>query len=321
MRIFVTGGTGFLGKRLVQKLLSDGHTLLLFVRSEKELPVWHPRSKSQFSLLRGDVVRINRVAGKIKKFRPDAAIHLAWEGIPKSDPRFNKRNLQGSLRTIKALAMAGCKTMVVAGSCHEYGEPGKKVNERSPLHPYNALYATKVFLYEKGAKIAAKYGMRFIWTRLGFIYGPGQRRASLIPYLLDSIRKGESPMLKNPKGGNDFIYVDDVARAFAQILNKKHLGMNKIYNVGSGRLSGIFEVVQKVYQSLGLAVPKSVKRVSKPHGFFMDISKIKKEIGWKPRTSLKAGIRATIENNESIHHRLGKFRRKRARQTMPRERH
>src|SRR5258708_4792459 len=151
--------------------------------------------------------------------------------------------------------------------------------------------------------------MRLIWTRIGFIYGPGQRRASLIPCILDSIKDGKLLMLKNPEGGNDFIYVDDVARALSEILKKNNLDTNEIYNIGSGHLTSVSRVVQSVYQSLGLTVPKTVRRVVKPQGFFMDISKIKKEIGWRPRTSLKAGIRATIADNEGIHHGLGKLRR------------
>ncbi len=294
MRIFITGGTGFLGKPLVEKLSSGGHQFILLKRKEEKIPKEFLESKSRPRFITGSLENINKLLPKIKNFKPEVGIHLAWEGIPSVDLELNLKNLSGGLNCLETFAKAGVKRAFVAGSCHEYGEPGKKVSEISSLNPFNTLYAAKLALYFLGSKIAEAHGMKLIWGRIGFIYGPGQRKASLIPYLLNSIQKNEEPVLRNPNGSNDFIYVDDVASAISALIKKKDLRLNEIYNIGSGKLTGVMEIVNIIYNCLKLPLPKTMRRTKSHEGFFMDITKIKRETGWRPKISIEEGIRKTI---------------------------
>lgn len=289
MRIFITGGTGFLGKHLVQKLLQDGHTLLILIPSSNN---YLPKLK-RTSFLKGNMANINKLLPKIRNFKPEVGIHLAWEGIPNADLHLNLKNLIGGLNCIETLAKAGCKRIFMAGSCHEYGEPGIKVNEKSPLNPFNALYAAKIALYFLGSKIAEAHNVKLIWGRIGFVYGPGQRKASLIPYLLESIRNNRMPILRNPKGGNDFVYVGDVVSAISLLIKKRNLRTNEVYNISSGQLTGVIKIVKIIYNYFKLPLPKNFKEV-KLQGFFMDIGKIKRETKWRPKTNLDLGIKKTI---------------------------
>lgn len=295
MRIFITGGTGFLGKPLVKELLAGKHELLILKRKDEKTPKEFSNARIKF--IAGDLENIHKLLPKIKKFKPDVGIHLAWEGIPNADLELNLKNLNGGLSCLQTLAKADVKKVFVAGSCHEYGEPGKEVNETSPLNPFNALYAAKAALYFLGSKIAESNNMQLIWGRIGFVYGQGQRKASLIPYLLNSIQKNEKPILRNPKGGNDFIYVDDVANAIAMLIKKNNLGRNEIFNIGFGKLTGVMQIVKIIYRQAKLPVPKHLKDVKRPEGFWMDISKIKREIGWRPKISIEAGIKKIMKNN------------------------
>lgn len=295
MRIFVTGGTGFIGKPLVRKLLSEGHSLLLLVRKKEKVPIFQNSAKLKF--LRGDLEDLPKFLLKIKSFKPDAVIHLAWEGIPSADIEINLRNLQDSTIAIESLVKVGIKKIFVAGSCHEYGEPGRRVNEKFPSNPFNFLYASKAALYLLASEICKKNSVRLIWGRIGFVYGPGQRKASLIPHLLNSIQKNKEPVLRNPKGGNDFIYVDDVANAIAMLIKKNNLGANEIYNISSGKLTGVMEIVKIIYKYAKLPLPKNLNIAKKPEGFWMDISKIKREISWRPKISIETGIKKVMKNN------------------------
>lgn len=292
MRIFVTGGTGFIGKPLVRKLLSEGHALLLLVRKKEKVPIFQNSAKLKF--LRGDLEDLPKFLLKIKSFKPDAAIHLAWEGIPSTDIEINLRNLQGSTIAIESLVKAGIKKIFVAGSCHEYGEPGRRVNEKFPSNPLNFLYASKAALYLLASEICKKNSVRLIWGRIFFVYGPGQRKTSLIPYLLNSIKNKETPVFKNPKGGNDFIYLDDLIDAILRLIKNKNLGMNEVFNIGSGRLAGVGEIAEAVYKNFNLPMPSTIKKLNYSEGFWADISKIKNKIGWKPKTSIKEGIKKTV---------------------------
>ena len=152
-----------------------------------------------------------------------------------------------------------------------------------------------------GSKIAAEHNIHFVWLRPGFIYGPGQRNKALIPHIVNTLKKGEALVLRTPNGGNDFVYVDDVAEAFAVALKKYKNTGSTVFNVGSGRLTSVAEVARHVYYELRLAPPKALTKGPKNiDGFWMDIGKIKNALNWKPRTSLEEGIKKTIiyfENN------------------------
>ncbi len=311
MKIFITGGTGFLGKPLLKKLLGKGHQVLILKKDGEKISKEFLKSKSRISFLNGNLQNINKLLPKIKSFKPEVGIHLAWEGIPSADLELNLKNLNGGLNCLETLAKAGVKRIFVAGSCHEYGEPrnvhrdalrgnpGKKVSETNPLNPFNMLYAAKIALYFLGSKIAETHNVKLIWGRIGFVYGPGQRKASLIPHLLNSIQKNEEPVLKNPKGGNDFIYVDDVAGAISALIKKKNLRTNEIFNIGSGKLTGVMEIVKIIYRQAKLSVPKHLKDVKKPEGFCLGISKIKFEVGWQPKVNIDLGIKKTIGHYKS----------------------
>lgn len=292
MRIFVTGGTGFMGRHLVPRLLKDGHSLLLFSKdASARTAAVGGKLEKRVKFLKGDIGKIGRYEPKIRRFRPEVAIHLAWEGIPSADLELNIKNLLGGIAVIKTCIAAGVRSIVVAGSCHEYGEPGRGVNENAILRPYNTLYAAKSALYLLGAKIAATHNVGFIWMRPSFIYGHGQRSAALIPSLIDTLKRGGTPRIKTPSWGNDFVYVGDVADAFARMVKQyKKIG-TAVYNIGSGHRTPVLEVVRCVCRECGITPPPFARtHPKKIGGFWLDISRAQKEIGWKPRTNLKKGI-------------------------------
>lgn len=286
MRIFITGGTGFLGKHLVRELRKGGHKLVLLSRESRQ-------AVKGIAYLRGDIGDVAAWGKKLKAFKPDAAVHLAWEGIPKTDIETCTKNVTGGLACLRAFGEAGCKTVLVAGSDQEYGQTGKKKNENAPLKPHNLLFAAKVALYEMGVKIAEQYQMNFIWTRIFFVYGPGQRSKALIPYLEDSFRNGVLPEIKNPYGANDFIYIDDVVRALRMLIGRKPEHSSEIYNIGSGKLTPTAEVIRTVFAFFKRPKPSFPPKAPTQmvlKGSYADISKIKRDIGWKPKISLQSGI-------------------------------
>lgn len=291
MRIFVTGGTGFIGRALAARLQKDGHRLLLLMK-KSEPNNFRLRPSSRVTFIKGDLANINKWSRKVKRFRPEAAVHLAWEGLraPDYSTATSIKNLTHGLRLMNALAEAGCKKVLYAGSCWEYGAKLGKVNEDMGVKPMNAFSAAKNALHWLGAEIAKEKGMQFIWTRFFFVYGPGQRPGALIPSLIESMRRGVKPEIKNPRGGNDFIYVDDAVRALAMIIKKRIRFQNVTYNIGSGRLTGVQKIADEVYGRRGRA-PRKVS------GFYADISKIRREIGWKPKISMAAGIKNMIKAN------------------------
>lgn len=258
MRIFITGGTGFIGKHLVKKLKEDkNNDLFLLSKNLADIKSWKK---------------------DVEGFKPEAAVHLAWEGLPDYSAEISIKNLKYGLDLMNMLAEIGCKTVLMVGSCWEI-----------LVQPFNAFSTVKNALHWLGEEIAKENNMNFIWARLFYVYGPGQRENSLIPYLINCRKTGNKPEIKTLETKNDFIYVEDVAGAISMILEKG--SKSAVYDIGSGELTSIQHIAKIIFPDFEIKQSES----SSANGPLADISRIKEEIGWQPKTSIKQGIEKMIK--------------------------
>lgn len=289
MRIFVTGGTGFIGRPLVANLIKKGHELLILSRKS------HKSSKN-LKFVKGDLGG-NLWQSEVRRFKPDACVHLAWQDLPNYDAQTSRRNLFQSLNLYNFLAEIGCKKILTAGSCSEYGMQKGKLSEESQVRPLNAFATAKNTLNLLGTEIAREKDIKFIWTRIFFCYGPGQRETSLLPSLINYKKTGKAPKIAEPDTQLDFIFVEDIAEAITKLLENAKTSGN--YNIGSGKLTSISKIVKITGKLLGKEkeFEKLISHKSKAKwsDFYADISKIRKEIGWKPKTEIEEGIKKTIK--------------------------
>lgn len=294
MRIFITGGTGFIGKVLVKKLANTEHRLLVLSR-KKSIP-----DLSKFKnvkLIRGDLSTVENLSKELSDFSPEVVIHLAWEGIPDYSSEMCINNLYKSLNLYQVISKLKCKKVICAGSLWEYGASKDKVTEKTQITPFNLFTATKNSLNILGREIFKEKGINFIWLRIFYVYGPGQRTGSLIPSVIDSIRNNRTPEVRNPDAKNDFIYVDDVADAIISFLNKD--AESGEYNLGSGKLTSVREILRMISAALKskLHFEKSeMKQQDKISYLSADITKIKNVTGWKPLYDFKTGMKQTIKS-------------------------
>ena len=292
MKIFITGGTGFIGRPVVRRLQQANHQLLVLTKQTGSAKMLFGSSKN-IKLIHGSLSGLKRVEPTIQRFRPDLAIHLAWEGIPDYGVSMSAKNLAHGVNLIEMLSRLSCPTFIGAGSCWEYGATVGKINEKTLPQSTNSFTAAKLSLKLFGEQVAANSNIKFIWPRFFYVYGPGQKPISLIPAVINSAKSGRLIELKNPNGGNDFVYVDDVAEAIALIVKKIKTIPAGVYNVGSGNLSGVRQIVNIALKHFNLATKfPSAKR--RPVGFYADISKLSKATGWRPKTTLEQGIKQTI---------------------------
>ena len=162
MRIFITGGSGFVGSHLVPKLLNRGHKLLLL---QKKLGKGKERN---LAILTGDLRNIKSWSGKLKKFNPDAIIHLAWEGLGISTDygaAMSLKNLINSLNLISFAGEIGCRKFLSVGSSWEYGAETGRLNESVLLMPPShvpAFVIAKRAIQALGEQIALENKMQFL---------------------------------------------------------------------------------------------------------------------------------------------------------------
>lgn len=285
MRIFVTGGTGIVGHAVVPVLRARGHDVLILTR--------RALGEEDSGYCQGDLSDIEAVAESLGQFSPDAALHLGWEGLPDYSLAQTLRNLNYSINFFTAAAVAGCKTIMSTGSCWEYAARTGQLSEDAPLSGGEPFHAAKNALRFIGEAVAATHGARFFWMRLFFVYGPGQRPNSLVPQLIESIRRGRPPELRAPLNRHDFVYVEDVARALADVLEQSP--PETVYNVGSGHPAAVADIVTTVHRLVGGPLARSLTDDGPPsQDFWADITRLTRDTGWQPIHDLEAGLRATL---------------------------
>ena len=118
MKVFITGGTGFIGKYVMQKLIEEDYDISILCIEERLKKDF--KNDNEIHLIKGDLSEIKEWEEKLKTFEPDVCIHLAWEGIPDYSYKYSVKNLIMSLNLFNVLADIKCKKIICSGSCWEY---------------------------------------------------------------------------------------------------------------------------------------------------------------------------------------------------------
>lgn len=293
MNILVTGGTGFIGQHVVKNIIKHNFDVLVLTRNEYAEQVFKNKKVKLIEVDLSDVISLKK---RLFKFQPDICIHMAWEGIPDYSCNMSVKNLFNSLNLFKILSETKCKKIICSGSCWEYNQKKGQLDEQIHIEPDNPFIAAKHSIHLMGQEIAKANDMDFIWTRFFYVYGPNQKAHSLIPQIISTINSGGKLKIKTPHSKNDFIYVEDVADAILELLTKGKNG--ETYNIGSGYSTEIKEIIDLVYNHYNIDKKNTIE-IKKPNDcspvdFWADISKIKKDTNWEPKTSIKKGVEKTI---------------------------
>ena len=301
MRILMTGATGFIGKHLLRILTLENHDLLLIVRDRETVS---SLSAGKVKALAGNLNDFESVKIPIKEFNPQVVIHLAWQGIPDFSEGMSFVNLQQSIYFFNFLVQeTRCRKIIVSGSCFEYGQSQGPCLESQPSLPNSFFTWAKLSLYNYAFLLCQPKGIALIWFRFFYVYGPGQKRKSLIPAVVDSFVSNATPVLNNPFNANDFIFVEDIARALNLSLDKKM--DSGIYNLGSGHSTSVIKICEIVEQEIlgQTRLSERIKKESKNSqtiNFWADLSKTQNAFGWVPPTGIEEGIKQYISSLERV---------------------
>ena len=209
--------------------------------------------------------------------KPNTVILLPWPGLPNYNNSYHlTRNLPAYVQLIPALISSGCKNIISVGTCYEYGIHSGSLSESLPSNPIN-LYALAKDSFRRSLQILCnQHDVRWTWSRVFYVYGPGQRSSSLYTSLLDAISKNK-PYFEMSSGRQlrDFVQSDAVARHLLFLATNPE--SSGIFNCGSGTPTTLFEFVDSIvaaYDSDIKVVRNSVPdRLDEPFAFWADMSK------------------------------------------------
>ena len=281
MRVLVTGGHGFIGRRIMP-LLADYEVMSLVRTVRPDQP--------GIRTVAGDITQDGSWQKEIEDFAPECCIHLAWDGLPDYSLSCCRANLDGNVALLETLVRAEVRCVVVAGSCWEYGSIVGAVEEEATPVDCSLFAATKHAVRKMFEGVSLDAGFDYRWARIFFAYGPGQRSASLIPYLNASFTGNTEPILRDPSVVQDFVHVDDVARGLLMLMQCQT--SSGIYNLGSGQPTSVSEIANRVAQYHGQSLP--FEFVESGTGLWADISRTSLVTGWRPEIGIADGIEMTL---------------------------
>ncbi|MCX6759114.1 MAG: GDP-mannose 4,6-dehydratase [Candidatus Nealsonbacteria bacterium] len=299
MKILVSGGAGFIGSNLVDKLIKDGHQVVvidnLFTGKKENL-----NPKAKFYKIDIQSPKISQI---FKKEKPEIVFHFAAQvDVRKSveNPiESAKVNILGSLNILENCKKFKIKKIIFSSTGGAiYGEakiiPTPEDYPANPLSPYGIEKLTIEKYLDYYWKI---FKIPYISLRLANVYGPRQNskgEAGVIAIFCDKMLCGKQPIIYGLGcQTRDFVFVDDVAEANILTMKSKRVG---IFNIGTGKETDIDTIFEKIKKLIGVKCKKihASAQLGEQKRSCLDYTKAKKELGWQPKYSLENGLRETI---------------------------
>ena len=287
--IFVTGGSGFIGKYVVQNLLEKKEKVIVLVRDKPKYA-----AQGDEIVVEGNLGELAPWKETLKQHSIGACIHLAWEGIPDYSYEMSKKNLVYGLHVLDLCKEFGIGNLVITGSCWEYKEPKGRISVNHPVTYEKPFQAAKNSLRMMAHAFCKEQGIRFHWLRLFYVYGPGQREGALIPYIIKCFKEGKQPELKGAYNKNDFVYVEDVAEAIVESVRK--CDFPELVNVGSGASTQVSDIVKMVAKCTGSKFVASTQQraVDNHTDFYVDTIELRQVFPCRAFVGMEQGIRETL---------------------------
>jgi len=254
VKAFVTGGTGFIGGRLIARLLERGDEVIALVRTPEKATTL---AQMGATLLKGDVTDAAILEGGMKGV--DVMFHVAGVykvGIPaKERAAMFETNVTGTERVLDAAAAAGVPRIVYVSTVGVFGNTGGKIvdetYERAPGNWLSAYDESK-FLGHKAAEDRASKGAPVVIVQPGGVYGPGDH--SELGSFIDRVRHGKLPVRTFPGLGFNLVHVDDVVQGILLAAEKGQVGRS--YVLG-GEISTVGHLIDEVARLSGRKAPKA----------------------------------------------------------------
>jgi UDP-glucose-4-epimerase GalE len=320
-KVLVTGGAGYLGSFIVRALLEAQWTPIVL----DNMSTGHARSvPSGVAVVKGDI-RWKGLGERLSEVNPDAVVHLAARSLVSESAvlrrAYYETNALGTASVLRWMDAQGIRVIVYSSSAAVYGDGGSlgaRLTEEAPLAPMSAYGETKVAAETlisnwvstgKGRAVIHRIFNLAGADRDGNIGEDHDPETHLVPLAVRALVGGEGMEPLHLFGGDyatrdgfplrDYVHPEDAARAVVLSLKtmcRENGDTMKIWNIGSGEGHTSLEVVQRLSQVAGKAVPyeRGPRRQGEPAALVADISRVQSELHWSPAYSLERILESAI---------------------------
>lgn len=310
VKVFLTGGTGFVGANLVRALLREGYDVHLAVRETSKL--WRiEQILSRVTLHKCKLENADDIGQVLKTLKPRGIIHLAaYGGSPglKGKAETISTNLTSFVNLLDAAYEIGFEWFINTGSSSEYGVKDSPMKESDFPNPINLYGVTKLSSTLFAQAYAKKFGLPVVTLRLFSPFGFYEDSSRLIPYIIESMLKKAPTKLSCPSNVRDFIFIEDVIEAYLKVI--QHISKfesGDVLNVGSGKQHTILQCFEILKRITGYSMDPQWHSIEPRDSdlakiWEADISKINSIIGYTPAYSFEQGLSKTVQwfNNKSM---------------------
>jgi UDP-glucuronate 4-epimerase len=308
MHYLITGGAGFIGSHLSERLLSEGHEISCidnfnnyYDPNIKEKNVKTSQDFNSYQLIRGEILDEQLLEEIFKQNKIDCIVHLAARaGVRPSvlHPKlYEEVNIRGTINLLELAKKYNIKKFILASSSSVYGN-NKKVpfSENDPVdNPISPYAATKKACELIAYTYSALYNISISCLRFFTVYGPRQRPDMAIHKFTKLIASGnEIPIFGDGKVKRDFTYFSDIIDGIVRSIERCN-GYN-IYNLGESQVIELMDLVTLIEKYLG----KKAKINWQPRQpgdveiTYADVTKAKSELGYKPQINVETGVKLFI---------------------------
>lgn len=304
-RYLVTGGAGFIGTNIVREL----------VKRKQQVVVLDDFSTGKMSNLSDARQKIRIIRGDIRKFQMvkraclgvDYVLHhaaLRAVELSVDDPlRVGEVNVMGTLNVLLAARDTNVKRVVFASSSSVYGSSRQECNvETQVLHPESPYALSKLVGEQYCSLFSEMYGVETVSLRYFNAFGPYQnpesKYSNVIPILVKNLMDGIAPEIHwHGRQSRDFVYIDNIVQANLKVVKGKRVKLGGVYNIGNRESVSINALYNELQKLLGIKIkPKRrPKRAGDVLRTYADISKARRDFGYKPTVSFENGLAKSIK--------------------------
>lgn len=296
--IIITGGDGFVGSHLARSFAKQGVEVYALTIPNSPT-VMRIQNVQGITVIQKDLMDIQELSLELPQ-EPIAFIHLAWSGVSpenRSGIAAQKRNIDLCLRAVELAAKLRAKKFIFPGSTMEYSCCQQPINSNSIPSPQNAYGAAKISARYMCEIACKEVQLPFIYVVITGIYAADRKDNNVIYYVISELLNGRRPSLTSLEQIWDYVYIDDVIRAFHLIVEKGKGGA--FYGIGHGDNWALSNYIYQIRDIIDPSLPLGVGEVpyvnSQMLSSCVDMSSLKKDTGFVPQIPFEVGIRKVIE--------------------------